>query len=112
MLARIGRTLRTRKGLIVLLLVIFFFYWFQIRPAVMYRSCAVQASVDARTLLKSKAELAKGTKEEKTYAQMAEKNMYLRSDYESFLKKCLLHYGLPEDALEVGKNVPAEEEQN
>jgi len=25
---------------------------------------------------------------------LVDKNMYLRTDYESFLQKCLLHYGL------------------
>ncbi|MEK7590839.1 MAG: hypothetical protein AAB489_01365 [Patescibacteria group bacterium] len=94
--------------LVALVLTGFFFYWFQIRPILSYRQCAREASADARTLLKSKAELAKGTKDAKTYTNMAEKNMYLRSDYESFLKKCLLHYGLPEDALDVGEK-PVEE---
>ena len=96
--------LRGRLWLLIVLVVIgFFFYWFQVRPILSYRQCAREASADARTLLKSKAELAKGTKDAKTYVNMAEKNMYLRSDYESFLKKCLLHYGLPENALDVGK---------
>ena len=109
MISTILTKLKTRKALVALVFILFFFYWFELRPMRLYRVCAQQASVDARTLLKSKAELAKGTKEAKTYAEMAEKNMYLRSDYESFLKKCLLHYGLPENALEVGKNTEAQE---
>ncbi len=97
------RALRARKWVIVTALVLgFLFYWFQLRPIYMYRACAQQASADARTLLRSKADLAKGSKNAKAYAQLVEKNMYLRTDYESFLRKCLLYYGLPEDALKVG----------
>ncbi len=70
------------------------FYWFQIRPIRIYRYCNTQSSMDARKLLKSKEEVA--TPENKArYAPLLERNMYLRSDYESFLRKCLLYYGLP-----------------
>jgi hypothetical protein len=71
------------------------FYWYEIRPIRVYRDCAGQASMDARNLLQSKAELAKGTENGVAYATLVRKNMYLRSDYESFLQKCLLYHGLP-----------------
>ncbi len=71
------------------------FYWYELRPIRLYRSCAAQASADARTLLQSKAEIAAGTDKGTAYAALMEKNMYLRTDYQSFLQKCLLHYGLP-----------------
>lgn len=72
---------------------IFLFYWYEIRPIRIYRGCASQASVDARLLLRSKADIAKGTEKGAAYADLIQKNMYLRSDYESFLQKCLLYYG-------------------
>lgn len=73
----------------------FLFYWYEIRPIQIYRGCARQASVDARSLLKSKAEISKGTDKGNAYSELIKKNMYLRSDYESFLQKCLLYYGRP-----------------
>lgn len=73
---------------------LFLFYWYEVRPIRIYRGCATQASADARVLLKSKAELAKGTEKGNAYGVLIGKNMYLRSDYESFLNKCLLYYGL------------------
>jgi hypothetical protein len=76
------------------------FYWYEIRPIRVYRSCAAQASTDARKLLSSKAQLSKGTEQGKVYADMAEKNMYLRTDYVSFRDKCLLHYGFGVSSLE------------
>ncbi len=73
---------------------VFLFYWYEIRPVRLYRSCSAQASADARKLLSSKAEIAKGTDKGAAYEELIKKNMYLRSDYESFLNKCLLYYGL------------------
>lgn len=69
------------------------FYWYQLRPIVIARFCATQASMDARQLLKSKAEISKEKETRDSYLALAKKNMYLRSDYDSFLQKCLLHYG-------------------
>jgi hypothetical protein len=71
-----------------------FFFWTEIRPVYLYRRCAVEASVDARTLLASKAAIATGDKAAQ-YQSLIDRNMYLRSDYESFLQKCLLVHGLP-----------------
>jgi hypothetical protein len=87
--------LRQYKWIIVIAAIgAFLFYWYEVRPITLYRSCAAQSSADARKLLASKAEIAKGTDKGTSYDQLIEKNMYLRSDYESFLSKCLLHYGL------------------
>ncbi len=71
------------------------FYWFQLRPMYVYRSCAEESSVDARTLLVNKARLAQDGELKAQYENLIKQNMYLRADYTSFLQKCLLHYGLP-----------------
>ncbi len=93
---RIVQFLQRYKWAIALFAVAaFLFYWYEIRPIQVYRSCARQASLDARLLLKSKADIAKGTEKGAAYADLIQKNMYLRSDYESFLQKCLLYYGRP-----------------
>jgi hypothetical protein len=70
------------------------FYWFQIRPIYIYRNCAVEASIDARKLLASKAAITTDVRAAQ-YQSLMERNMYLRSDYESFLRKCLLFHGRP-----------------
>jgi hypothetical protein len=81
---------------VLVVLGVFLFYWFQIRPTQIYRRCTSQASVDARNLLVSKAQMAqKGTALAAQYAELQQRGMYLRSDYTSFLQKCLLFYGRP-----------------
>jgi hypothetical protein len=70
------------------------FYWYEIRPIRVYRRCSVEASMDARALLQSKAAIATGDNAAE-YQSLIDRNMYLRSDYQSFLSKCLLYYGLP-----------------
>lgn len=70
------------------------FYWYEMRPIFIYRNCAEQASADARALLASKADIAKGSPQGEAYERLKEKNLYLRSDYESFLMKCLMHHGM------------------
>ena len=85
--------LKYKWAIIFIAIGAFLFYWYQIRPIQTYRFCATQASLDARKLLTSKAQIAKGTEQGKAYATMVQKNMYLRSDYESFVRKCLLYYG-------------------
>lgn len=98
--------LKTYKwALILAVIAVSLFYWYEIRPIRVYRGCAVQASADARRLLGSKAEIAKGTDKGVSYQKLIEKNMYLRTDFESFLQKCLLYYGMelpkePEESLE------------
>lgn len=85
--------------LLVILLIAGSFYWFQVRPIYLSRGCAVQASADARMLLQTKAEVSKGTKNGAEYQQLIDKNLYLRSDYESFLTKCLLHHNISRPVL-------------
>jgi hypothetical protein len=87
--------LATYKWAILLIIALgFLFYWYEVRPIRIYRGCAVQSSVDARKLLRSKSELMKGTKQGDSYKKLVDKDMYLRSDYESFFKKCVNYYGL------------------
>jgi hypothetical protein len=81
-------------ALILAFIALFCFYWYEMRPIMIFRGCAAQSSADARTLLRSKAEISKGTDQGNAYAKLIEKNLYLRSDYESFLTKCLTHHGL------------------
>lgn len=80
--------------IIVLVLGAFLFYWYALRPITVYRSCAQQASTDARTLLASKATLAAGTTQGESFNKLIEQNLYLRTDYESFLMKCLMYHGM------------------
>lgn len=70
------------------------FYWYELRPILVYRDCAEQSSIDARALLSSKAEIARGSPQGAAYDRLMEKNLYLRSDYESFLMKCLMYHGM------------------
>lgn len=85
------------------------FYWYEIRPIHIFRTCAEQSSADARALLASKADIAGDNAQGNAYRQLQQKNLYLRSDYESFLMKCLTYNGLqivpydgemPEEAVE------------
>ncbi len=103
---KIVHWMKTHKWAMVIALTgVFLFYWFQIRPVRVYRSCVIQSSADARKLLMSKAELSKNTKDGAAYQQLLERNMYLHSDYKSFLQKCLLYYGL---ALPLDVQAPAD----
>lgn len=95
--------------ILVVGIALFAFYWFEMRPMMVYRACAEQSSADARALLANKADLAAGTTQGATYRQLLDKNLYLRSDYESFLMKCLTYEGyqivaydgeLPEEAVD------------
>lgn len=93
-LQRALRFLRAHKiATAVVLVAVVSFYWYEVRPIVIARQCSSQASMDARLLVRSKAELAKEKDARASYAELAKKNMYLRNDYDSFLQKCLLHYG-------------------
>lgn len=92
---RVFAFLGAHKWKLLLLLIIgFLFYWYEVRPIMVYRRCAAESSLDARKLLKSKSDIAKGTANGEMYKRLLEKNMYLRSDYESFMKKCLNYNGL------------------
>lgn len=105
--------IRHHKWAIILVLVaLFLFYWYEMRPIMVYRNCATQASIDARMLLGNKAEMAKATPQGEAYNRLIEKNLYLRTDYESFLMKCLMYHGMqivpvseehvPEEAVDEG----------
>ncbi|MDD5054769.1 MAG: hypothetical protein PHZ00_00705 [Candidatus Peribacteraceae bacterium] len=88
-------TTRQFTAMIILALVIigFGFYWYQARPVLVSRKCSNQASFDAQKLLVSKVDLTTDTETKASYKSLADKGMYLRTDYNSFLLKCMLHYG-------------------
>jgi hypothetical protein len=86
--------LKNYRGIAIVFLAFSLFYWYELRPVSVNRSCAVQASVDARTLLQSKAQVTTDAAKKQSYVSLAERGMYLRTDYESFYKKCLRHYAL------------------
>lgn len=94
-------------ALLLAALAVALFYWYELRPIIVYRGCAQQSSADARMLLKNKAEISAGTPQGMGYAKLIEKNLYLRSDYESFLMKCLMHHGMQIVPLE-GESMPEE----
>ena len=71
-----------------------FYYWNALRPAHIDTICSVEASANARVLLHQKAETTTDQTNRQTYANLAERNMYLRSDYEAYYKKCLRGYGI------------------
>lgn len=99
--------LKNKWFILVVLLLAFSFYWFELRPISLSRACANQASLDARKLLQSKAEIAKGTPQGREYQSLIDRNLYLRSDYESFLTKCLLHYNIQKPVLPEPKPLKA-----
>ena len=84
---------RNRKILSVVAVAVFLFYWFEMRPIQINHSCANQASSNARSLLQSKAQITTDASKKASYNALAEKGMYLRSDYESFYTKCLRSHG-------------------
>lgn len=94
-------------ALLLAVLAMMLFYWYELRPIVVYRGCANQSSIDARVLLKNKAEISVGTTQGNSYARLMEKNLYLRSDYESFLLKCLMHHGMQIVPVD-GESIPEE----
>lgn len=85
------RVLLTAFGAVI---VLFLFYWFQLRPIYVYRGCVERASADARKLLGTKYQLTDDQNIKKQYESLIMKNMYLRADFDSFLRKCLLYYGM------------------
>src|SRR3989338_8327567 len=75
---------RHRKAILILALGVFLFYWFEIRPININNYCSAEASANARLLLRSKAEVATDAATKQSYQQLVAKDMYLRSDHESF----------------------------
>ena len=100
-------TTRQTTAIVIIALIVlgFGFYWYQIRPVRISRACSEQASLDAHKLLLSKAELTTDTQTKTSYSALAEKGMYLRTDYNSFLLKCMLHYGF--QIVPISNNTPA-----
>jgi len=76
--------------LIILLIVFGLFYWFQIRPSIIYSDCNRIAADKAEKLLKTKSEMEGGYK----YKEAAEKELFLKDDYDSYYEKCLREKGL------------------
>jgi type II secretory pathway pseudopilin PulG len=60
----------------------------------LYQGCAREAEKSATDLLKSKAEMAKGTYTYTTLKNAVDKNMYLKPDYDYAFNSCLTRYGL------------------
>lgn len=81
-------------GVGLAILAMFLFYWYEMRPIRINAECMGQAAANARLLVQSKAEIAVDPEKRTSYQNLVEKNMYLRSDYESFYKKCLRGYGI------------------
>ena len=90
----LGLVRKNKKVLVVVLAAAFLFYWYEIRPMRINSFCAAQSSASSRSLLRSKAAVTTDVANKAYYAGLAEKNMYLRSDYESYYKKCLRGYGV------------------
>ena len=83
-----------RKILLIATLGIFLFFWYEIRPIQVNNGCMAEAGGNARELLGNKAEVATDPVQKQSYTELANKNMYLRSDYESFYSKCLRRHGI------------------
>ena len=83
-----------KKGLTIAAVIFVIFYWFDIRPVRINTTCTAQAGFSARALLKEKADVSSDPATKKSYQQLVDKSMYLRSDYESYYKKCLREYGI------------------
>lgn len=83
------------KNLIWLVIGIFiaggWFYWYQWRPSQIKSDCVEIAANKARELLKTKVEIDSLNS---AYKRAAEKNLYLRADYDSNYKVCLQQHGL------------------
>ena len=88
-----GFVSRNKKVIIIVLVGLFLFYWFQLRPGRISRACMSTATVNAKDLLSKKAITTAEADKRKTYQQLSDQGMYLRSDWESFYKKCMRTYG-------------------
>ena len=85
---------KNKKTVGIILAAVFVFYWFQIRPIQINKECTANAGANARALLRSKAEVATDAARKASYEELIAKNMYLRTDYESYYKKCLNSHGI------------------
>ena len=85
---------KNKKTVAIVIAAVFVFYWFQIRPVQINKACTINAGANARALLRSKAEVATDAARRASYEELIAKNMYLRTDYESYYSKCLHSYGI------------------
>lgn len=85
---------KNKKTVAIVLAAVFVFYWFQIRPIQINKACTLNAGANARALLASKAEVATDPARKASYEELIAKNMYLRTDYESYYTKCLHSHGI------------------
>lgn len=91
----VSQYVRKYKHILAVVAVIAFaFYWYEIRPIHINNACVAQAGGNARTLLETKARIATDAAQKASFENMIAKNLYLRSDYESFYTKCLRSYGM------------------
>ena len=79
------------KVILVLLLIgTGLFYWYQVRPSRIYSVCHEKAIERAQELLKIKIEIgASGL-----YKEAAEKELYIKDDYDYQYKQCLRERGI------------------
>jgi hypothetical protein len=85
---------KNHKVLAILAVAVFLFYWYEIRPIQMNNSCSMEASYNARLLLQNKAAVTTDPARQQAYGSLVAKDMYLRSDFESFYKKCMRRHGV------------------
>ena len=85
--------LQYKKGILIAIIAIALFNWYELRPIRVNRICAAQSSSDARALLQSKAKVATDAEKRTAYQNLVDQNLYLRTDYESFFKKCMRNQG-------------------
>lgn len=83
-----------KKGIAITAALLAVFYWMEIRPVRINNTCTAQAGLSARALLKEKADVATDADTKESYQQLVDKNMYLRTDYESYYTKCLRQFGI------------------
>jgi hypothetical protein len=85
---------RHKVATIVVVSLFLFYWWNAIRPANITNGCMAEAAVSAKVLLQNKAEVTADREKRAAYESMVSKGMYLRSDYESYYKKCLRTNGV------------------
>ncbi|PIR51774.1 hypothetical protein COU77_03895 [Candidatus Peregrinibacteria bacterium CG10_big_fil_rev_8_21_14_0_10_49_16] len=87
-------TRKNKFALLIAALVLIVVYWQAIRPIRVNAQCTSEASHNSRILLKNKAESTTDWKQKEEYENLIKKNMYLRSDYEAYYKRCLRGHGI------------------
>jgi uncharacterized protein HemX len=77
--------------LLIILIGIGLFYWYQIRPSIIYSKCHMEATEEARQVLKEKVRNFELGAE---FKKAAQENMFLKDDYETAYKGCLRKHGI------------------